>query len=152
MTGVRFSAAARMTARPTGVEPVNSRWSNGSAEKVRATSGSPFTTHTSSRANDFADERRQQRTGRGRELRHLDHCPVAGGERADERAGGQVDRVVPGHDDAHDAERLGEDAARDPAETRARRRAVLGFIQRRRWRRASLTPSRLGKISSSRVS
>ena len=32
---MRFSAAARITARPTAVEPVNSRWSNGSDENAR---------------------------------------------------------------------------------------------------------------------
>ena len=42
------SAAARITARPIAVEPVNSRWSNGSAQNACATSGPPVTTATSS--------------------------------------------------------------------------------------------------------
>ncbi len=35
VTGVRLAAAAAITSRPTAVEPVNSRWSKGSAEKAR---------------------------------------------------------------------------------------------------------------------
>src|SRR3546814_9653602 len=33
VSGVRLGAAAAITLRPTAVEPVNTRWSNGSAER-----------------------------------------------------------------------------------------------------------------------
>ena len=56
VTGVRLRAAARITWRPTAVEPVNSRWSNGSAENARATSASPLTTATSSAAKCSRDQ------------------------------------------------------------------------------------------------
>ena len=46
VTGVRLSAAARITCLPTAVLPVNSRWSKGKAEKAAATSASPITTAT----------------------------------------------------------------------------------------------------------
>ena len=61
VTGVRFSAAARITARPTAVEPVKSRWSNGSAEKAARPSASPVTTATSSGANARAPASRAAR-------------------------------------------------------------------------------------------
>ena len=41
---------------------------------------------------------------------HLDHRPVAGGENADKRREAQLQREVPRHDDADDAERLRDDA------------------------------------------
>ena len=50
VTGVRLSEAARITSRPTPVEPLKSRWSNGWAAKARATSTPPFTTATRSLA------------------------------------------------------------------------------------------------------
>ncbi|MNT08217.1 hypothetical protein D3C72_1429530 [compost metagenome] len=50
VTGVRLAAAARITWWPTAVEPVNSRWSKGSAVKALATSASPLTTMISSGA------------------------------------------------------------------------------------------------------
>ena len=48
VTGVRLAAAARMMWRPTVVEPVNSRWSNGRLENAWATSTSPLITATCS--------------------------------------------------------------------------------------------------------
>ena len=41
VTGTRFSLAARMIARPTGMLPVNSRWSKGRLEKALPTFASP---------------------------------------------------------------------------------------------------------------
>ena len=46
VTGTRFALAARMTARPTLVLPVNTRWSKGSAAKASPTSEPPVTTAT----------------------------------------------------------------------------------------------------------
>ncbi len=48
VTGVRFAAAASATCRPTAVEPVKNRWSNGSCENARPTSAPPSTTANSS--------------------------------------------------------------------------------------------------------
>ena len=54
VTGTRFALAARMTARPTLVLPVNTRWSNGSAAKASPTSEPPVTTATCSSAKSPA--------------------------------------------------------------------------------------------------
>ncbi|MNJ66100.1 hypothetical protein D3C77_621470 [compost metagenome] len=51
VTGTRFSAAARMTCLPMLLAPVNSRWSNGNAQKAWPTSAPPVTMATSSSAN-----------------------------------------------------------------------------------------------------
>ncbi|MCY1556610.1 hypothetical protein D9M68_933730 [compost metagenome] len=48
VVGVRLSAAAAATLRPTAVEPVKNRWSNGRLANSCATSAPPCTTHTSS--------------------------------------------------------------------------------------------------------
>ena len=50
VTGVKFFAAACATSRPTAVDPVNIRWSKGSAAKALPTTASPVTTWTSSGA------------------------------------------------------------------------------------------------------
>ena len=47
------------------------------------------------------EQRFQQLTGGRCRLAHLQHHAVAGRERADQRADGQVERVVPRHDDPH---------------------------------------------------
>ena len=44
VSGVRLSAAARITSRPIRVPPVNTRWSQGCAANAAATSGPPCTT------------------------------------------------------------------------------------------------------------
>ncbi|MNN35802.1 hypothetical protein D3C81_1496660 [compost metagenome] len=54
VNGVRCCAAAAITLRPTAVEPVNTRWSNGSAENADATLASPCTTRTRSAGNTSA--------------------------------------------------------------------------------------------------
>ena len=46
VTGTRFALAARITARPTPVLPVNTKWSKGSAAKASPTSAPPVTTAT----------------------------------------------------------------------------------------------------------
>ncbi len=51
VTGTRLSAAARITSRPTAVDPVKIKWSNASAVKARPTETSPCTTSTSSGGN-----------------------------------------------------------------------------------------------------
>ena len=54
VVGVRLRAAASATLRPTAVEPVKNRWSNGSAANPAATSAPPCTTLNSSGAKCFA--------------------------------------------------------------------------------------------------
>ncbi|MCY1369086.1 hypothetical protein D9M69_561050 [compost metagenome] len=50
VVGVRLAAAAAATLRPTPVEPVKNRWSNGRLAKSCATSAPPSTTQNSSAA------------------------------------------------------------------------------------------------------
>ena len=57
----------------------------------------------------FADHPRHQRRGCRRQLRRLDHHPVARGQRGQRRIHRQVVRVVPGRDDADHAERLAQE-------------------------------------------
>ncbi len=106
VTGVRLAAAARITWWPTAVEPVNSRWSNGSAENACATSASPFTTVTSSGCEIFRHLLGEQRREARRVFAHLQHRAIAGDQRIDQRADGQIQRVIPRHDDADHAARL----------------------------------------------
>src|SRR5262245_60457531 len=54
VTGVRFWAAAVATLRPTAVEPVKKRWSNGVLATASPTSGPPVTTVNSSGENSEA--------------------------------------------------------------------------------------------------
>ena len=54
VTGVRFSAAAFATIRPTAVEPVKNRWSNGSLANAAPVSAPPVTTVNSSGAKRCA--------------------------------------------------------------------------------------------------
>ena len=51
VVGVKLAAAALATMRPTAVEPVKNRWSNGRLENSAANAPSPNTTQTSSGAN-----------------------------------------------------------------------------------------------------
>ena len=122
-----------------------------------------MTTATSASSKRSATSRAQQLREGGRQLGRLDHRPVAGGERVDERRESELERVVPGRDDADHAERLVADpGARrleqgiDPAPLRphpardvlagvadrvqrrndleqARSRCASGFRNRRRW-------------------
>ena len=48
VTGTRLALAAFITALPTGVLPVKTRWSKGSAENAAPMSGPPVTTATCS--------------------------------------------------------------------------------------------------------
>ncbi len=56
------------------------------------------------------DQLSQQFGEAWRQLAGLDHDEVAGGNRADRRRQGQLQRVIPGRDDADDAERLRDQA------------------------------------------
>jgi hypothetical protein len=51
VTGTKFSLAARMMARPTGMLPVKKIWSNGRLEKALPIWSSPVTTATCSSSN-----------------------------------------------------------------------------------------------------
>ena len=57
VTGVRFSAAARITSLPTFGLPVKNRWSNGSPPNAAPTSGPPWNTATSVSSNADATSR-----------------------------------------------------------------------------------------------
>jgi hypothetical protein len=83
----------------------------------------------------LADQLGEQRRGMRRHLGHLDQRPIAGGQRCGERRDGEENRVVPGDDDAHGAERLIAHFGPPRLEPQ-RHRARCGRIQRRRWRRA----------------
>ena len=65
VTGVRLGAAAAITLRPTAVEPVNSRWSNGNAANAAPTSGPPMATATRSAGNTCESNSRSHRLVRG---------------------------------------------------------------------------------------
>ncbi len=54
----------------------------------------------------FADQLFQQGTGLGGGFAHLHHHPVARRQGGDDGHHGQLDRVVPGHDDTHHAQGL----------------------------------------------
>jgi len=58
---------------------------------------------------NLAEQVAQQAAGRRRRFAHLQHHPIACRQRADQRADGQVERVVPRHDDAHHPQRLIDD-------------------------------------------
>ena len=66
----------------------------------------------------------QQLAGARRELRHLDHHPVAGGERRGHGRNGEEQRVIPGHDDADHTQRLHQDARAAGAEPERGRLAL----------------------------
>ena len=65
VSGVRLGAAAAMTLRPTAVEPVNTRWSSGSAAKAAATSAPPVATATRSAGNTPVSSERRKAALRG---------------------------------------------------------------------------------------
>ena len=65
VSGVRFGAAAAITLRPTAVEPVNTRWSKGSAANAPATSAPPAATATRSSGNTSANSERRNAVVRG---------------------------------------------------------------------------------------
>ena len=106
VSGVRLSAAARMTSRPRAEEPVKRRWSKGWRAKAAATSGPPSTVRATSGPRAASSQRRQLVGRPRRHLGGLQRDAVAGGERADEGREAELDRVVPGREDADDAERL----------------------------------------------
>jgi hypothetical protein len=85
VTGVRLSAAARITWRPTSVDPVKSRWSKGSATNARATSGPPLITESVAGSNGLGHEPREEGARFRRRLGHLHERAIARGERGDER-------------------------------------------------------------------
>ena len=60
VTGVRCSAAVRITVRPTAGEPVNTMWSKGRAVNSPGSSSSSPTTATWSSLNASASRRRRQ--------------------------------------------------------------------------------------------
>lgn len=100
-----MSAAARMTRWPTAVEPVNKRWSNGS-RTTPATVASPSIT-ASSAGSKRSWMRREGRRFRGSTPRAYDQDAISRGDGAGERAEREVERIIPGNDDAGDAEGLG---------------------------------------------
>ena len=58
---MRLAAAAAMTLRPTAVEPVNTRWSSGSAANAAPTSAPPWATATRSAGNTSWSNSRRKR-------------------------------------------------------------------------------------------
>ncbi|GJD44931.1 hypothetical protein AFCDBAGC_2800 [Methylobacterium cerastii] len=107
VTGIRLRAAASATLRPTGVEPVNSRWSKGSAEKALAPSAPPVTTATSSASKYSATLALSRALRRGVSSDGLIRARLPAASAATKGGEGELERVVPGRDDADDAERLG---------------------------------------------
>jgi hypothetical protein len=105
-----LALAAFITALPTGVLPVNTRWSKGSAENPAGDDGHLLLW------KDLAEHFGQKLTGRGRELGRLDHRPIARRQRRGERHERQPDREIPGRHDADDAERLVDDMCAAGAE------------------------------------
>ena len=65
VSGVRFAAAAAMTLRPTAVEPVNTRWSNGNAANAPARSAPPSATATREAGKTSASSECRKREVRG---------------------------------------------------------------------------------------
>ena len=110
-----------------------------------ATSGPPFTTAMRSGAKWRATRLREELAGGRRRLGHLHQHAVAGGERRDHRAHGEVDRVVPGHDDADDAQRLEHDARAAGQEPEVGARAAAASSSRRRGGARGGRPSTSGE-------
>ncbi len=136
VTGTRFSAAARMTWRPTSVDPVKIRWSKGRPVNARPTETSPWHDEHFLGPKRFGQDAGQQ-GGRGRrQFGWLDHRPVAGGQYVDQRPQGQEDRIVPGGDNADHAERLVFDAIAAGLEVHATVARACGRIQPARCLRA----------------
>ena len=110
VTGVRLRPAASATSRPTRVEPVKIRWSNGSAAKALrdlvVDAGHEHLGGVEFRRDHFLQQRGKPR----HQFARLDHHPVAGGERADRRRQRQLQRIIPRRDDADHAERLRDQA------------------------------------------
>ena len=152
VTGVRCSLAARITSRPTAVEPVNSRWSNGSAQKRRAKSASPLNTRSSSSAKLAATSRGHQLAEARGQFRQLDHRAVARHQRRIERTDRQRQRIIPRHHDPAHAQRLG--LQRCPAWPVFEADCPLACAPSTTvpWRSEWLMPSIRGLISSSSVS
>jgi hypothetical protein len=85
------------------------------------------------------------------QLGRLQHDAIACRQRRDQRRHGELNRIIPGADDAHDADRLVQDAR--PARQEFRPTPTLfGFIQRTRCFRVSRAEVATGQISASNVS
>src|SRR6516165_9940443 len=109
VTGVKFSAAALATSRPTTVEPVN-QMVEGETSELRAhflvSENGCYLVSGKERAEELGDELRRA----GREFRGLQHHPIARGKRGDERHDRKLKRIVPRADDSDDADRLIENS------------------------------------------
>jgi len=79
--------------------------------------------HDFRRAEIFTNRLRQAGGESRGEFARLDHREVAGGERADQRRERQLQRIVPGRDDADDAERQRHQAVRARPEVKLGRNA-----------------------------
>ncbi len=110
VTGTRLALAAFITALPTGVLPVKTRWSKGSAENAAPTSGAARHDGDLLLGEDLAQHLGQEIARCGRELGRLDHGAIAGRDRRGERHEREPDGEVPRRHDADDAERLVDDA------------------------------------------
>ena len=119
MTRLIVAAAPSITVRPTSVEPVKPIFATSGCSTRRLPTTEPLPTSDVDDAlrdagleRELGEPQRRER----RQLRRLEHDRVAARERRPELPGRDVEREVPGHDQADDAERLAEgdvDAARD---------------------------------------
>ena len=108
VAGMRRSAAARATSRPTSVEPVKRELADtrvvqdvlaGLRTAARDDVEHPWRDDALGELGQLED--RERRGGR-----RLEHRAVAGGEHGSELPGGHEEREVPRHDLAHDADGL----------------------------------------------
>ena len=138
--GVRFGAAASAILRPTAVDPVKIRWSNGSSAKALPSSG-PAGDHSQQILIEIVGHQIAQKFGCVR--RHFagfDHHPVAGGQRMNgrqevqSRMGSSTVRCYRSHPKA------GARSCFWRAESAGLCPRGACRIQRRRWRRACLAP------------
>ncbi len=106
VTGTSCSAAALAISRPIAGLPVYSRWSQ-RTPRERARQLETADDHVDAVAVEGGvDHLAQQLGAGGRVLGRLDHDAIARGEHLDQRADGQVEGEVPGHDVADHALRL----------------------------------------------
>src|SRR5215207_10103779 len=107
VTGTSFSLAAFITARPTSVLPVKTRWSKGKEENAEP---SPLTIVTCSGGKTSLSVVASTAFVAGVNFDGFEHDAVPGGDRGDDGHQRQVDGVVPRRNDPDHAERLVFDA------------------------------------------
>ena len=151
VTGVRFSAAARMTWRPTAVEPVNSRWSKGSEANSCETSISPPTATTFSGEKRSASRRDSSSpvAGVNSEVLIITRFPAASAEVSGPMArftGKLNGTMIPTQPFGWGTIRLPAGMNQIPTDRRR------GFIHLATWRRANLTVCSVVAISAISVS